>query len=64
MNATLIVFRSTFQTNMDPAVNEATVHLERNHIAQDMDIVHSHRTMVSKAVKTIAPNQILQNINS
>ena len=64
MNATLIVFRSTFQTNMDPAANEATVHLERNHIAQDMDIVHSHRTMVSKAVKTIAPNQILQNINS
>ena len=48
---------------MDPAVNEATAQLERNHIVQDMDIVHSLRTMVSKVVKTIAPNQILQDIN-
>ena len=63
MNAVLIVFRFTFQTNMDPAVNEATAQLERNHIVQDMDIVHSLRTMVSKVVKTIAPNQILQDIN-
>ena len=63
MNAVLIVFRSTFQTNMDPVVNEATAQLERNHIVQDMDIVHSLRTMVSKVVKTIAPNQILQDIN-
>ena len=63
MNAVLIVFRSTFQTNIDPVVNEATAQLERNHIVQDMDIVHSLRTMVSKVVKTIAPNQILQDIN-
>ena len=48
---------------MDPAVNEATAQLERNHIVPDMDIVHSHRTMVSKVVKTIAPNQILQDNN-
>ena len=47
---------------MGPAVKEVTVHLERNHIAQDMDIVHSHRTMVSKAVKIIAPNPISQGI--
>ena len=47
---------------MGPAVKEVTVHLERNHIAQDMDIVHSHRTIVSKAVKIIAPNPISQGI--
>ena len=45
---------------MGPAVKEVTVHRERNHIVQDMDIAHSHRTMVSKAVKIIAPNPIMQ----
>lgn len=62
MNAVFIAFKSTFQTNTGPAVKGVIVHLARNHIVQDMDIVHNHRTMVSKAVKIIAPNPISQGI--